>query len=84
MGEKQGEVLEAMKERLAERGIEADDVTMESKLSDDLGLDSLDTVEVTLGLEEKFGIDIDDSELEDVETVGDAVNLIEKKISAAA
>jgi acyl carrier protein len=84
MGEKQGEVLEAMKERLAERGIEGDDVKMESKLSDDLGLDSLDTVEVTLGLEEKFGIDIDDSELEDVETVGDAVNLIEKKISAAA
>ncbi|CAN5661989.1 acyl carrier protein [soil metagenome] len=84
MGEKQGEVLEAMKERLAERGIQGDDVKMESKLSDDLGLDSLDTVEVTLGLEEKFGIDIDDSELEDVETVGDAVNLIEKKISAAA
>lgn len=84
MGEKRGEVLEAMKERLAERGIEGDDVKMESKLSDDLGLDSLDTVEVTLGLEEKFGIDIDDSELEDVETVGDAVNLIEKKISAAA
>ncbi len=84
MGEKQGEVLEAMKERLAERGIEGDNVTMDSKLSDDLGLDSLDTVEVTLGLEEKFGIDIDDSELEDVETVGDAVNLIEKKISAPA
>lgn len=84
MGEKRGEVLEAMKERLAERGIEGDDVKMESKLSDDLGLDSLDTVEVTLGLEEKFGIDIDDSELEDVETVGDAVNLIEKKISTAA
>ena len=84
MADKQGEVLDAMKERLAERGIEGDDVKMESKLSDDLGLDSLDTVEVTLGLEEKFGIDIDDSELEDVETVGDAVNLIEKKISAAA
>jgi acyl carrier protein len=78
---KRDEVLEAIKEHLGQRGIEASDVTEESHLVNDLGLDSLDTVELTLGLEEKFGIEIPDTELENVATVGDAATLIEKKLS---
>ncbi len=84
MSEKQTEIFEAVKDRLAERGIDAEDVKMESSLSGDLGLDSLDTVELTLGLEERFNIEIPDSELEDLETVGDAVGLIEKKLAVQA
>jgi acyl carrier protein len=81
MAEKREEILSAIKEHLAERGIEATDVSETSDLANDLGLDSLDTVEMTLGLEERFGIEIPDTELEGVTTVGDAVSLIEKKMS---
>ena len=81
MGEKREEILTAIQEHLAERGIDATDVSEGSELSKDLGLDSLDTVELTLGLEERFGIEIPDTELEGVSTVGDAVTLIEKKVS---
>ena len=78
---KREEVLDAIKEHLGQRGIEASDVNEDSHLVNDLGLDSLDTVELTLGLEEKFGIEIPDTELENVATVGDAATLIEKKLS---
>jgi acyl carrier protein len=78
---KREEVLEAIKDHLGQRGIEAGDVSEQSHLVNDLGLDSLDTVELTLGLEERFGIEIPDNELEGVATVGDAVTLIEKKLS---
>ena len=81
MGAKREEILTAIQEHLAERGIDATDVSENSDLAKDLGLDSLDTVELTLGLEERFGIEIPDTELEDVSTVGDAVTLIEKKVS---
>lgn len=78
---KREEVLEAIKDHLGQRGIEAGEVGEQSHLVNDLGLDSLDTVELTLGLEERFGIEIPDTELEGVATVGDAVTLIEKKLS---
>jgi acyl carrier protein len=81
MAEKREEIMTAIKEHLAERGIEVTDVSEASDLANDLGLDSLDTVEMTLGLEERFGIEIPDTELEGVTTVGDAVTLIEKKMS---
>jgi acyl carrier protein len=78
---KREEVLEAIKDHLGQRGIEGGEVSEQSHLVNDLGLDSLDTVELTLGLEERFGIEIPDTELEGVATVGDAVTLIEKKLS---
>jgi acyl carrier protein len=78
---KREEVLEAIKDHLGQRGIEAGEVGEQSHLVNDLGLDSLDTVELTLGLEERFGIEIPDTELEGVATVGDAATLIEKKLS---
>ncbi|MBA3430844.1 MAG: acyl carrier protein [Actinobacteria bacterium] len=84
MADKKDEIFEALKERLVERGIEADKVTLDANLVQDLGLDSLDTVEVTMGLEEKFSVEIADEELEDVATVGDAVGLVEKKLAVGA
>lgn len=75
------EILQAVKEHLAGRGIDADKVTPEAELLGDLDLDSLDTVELTLGLEERFGIEIPDSELEGVTTVNDAIDLIERKVA---
>ena len=84
MDEKREEILKTMRTQLAERGIEADKVQYDASLAQDLGLDSLDTVEMTLGLEESFGIEIPDSDLEDVATVGDAVDLIQRKLAVGA
>lgn len=84
MAQKREEILAIVKEQLQERGIDTAEVTTESHLAKDLGLDSLDVTELTLGLEERFGIEIPDEELEDIGTVGDAVTLIEKKLSVGA
>ncbi|MDQ3783815.1 MAG: acyl carrier protein [Actinomycetota bacterium] len=78
------EIFGALKEGLLERGIDEDKITYEADLVRDLGLDSLDTVEVTMGLEERFGVEIPDTELEDVATVSDAVGLVEKKMAVGA
>lgn len=75
------EILETIKDHLAGRGIDREKVTPEAELLGDLDLDSLDTVELTLGLEEKFEIEIPDTELEDVTTVNDAIDLIEQKVA---
>jgi acyl carrier protein len=47
----------------------------------DLGADSLDSVELIMGFEEEFGIEIPDEEAEQIKTVGDAVDFIEKKLA---
>jgi acyl carrier protein len=83
VAEKRQEIFDALKEHLVGRGIESDKVSFEADLQDDLGLDSLDTVEMTVGLEERFGIEIPDEELEGVKLVGDAVDLIEKKVAVS-
>jgi acyl carrier protein len=81
MTDKQQEIFAAVRDHLGERGIEADTVTMDADLAGDLGLDSLDTVELTLALEQQFNIEIPDTELEDLSTVRDAVQLIEQKVA---
>ena len=60
-------------------GIEETKVTDESSFIDDLGADSLDTVELVMAFEEEFGSEISDSEAEKILTVGDAVKFIEGK-----
>ena len=80
----QHEVFEAVKQHLLGRGIEGEKITMDAELVRDLDLDSLDTMELTLGMEEQFGIEIPDAELEDLVTVGDAVALIQRKLSVSA
>ncbi len=60
-------------------GIEETKVTPESKFIDDLGADSLDTVELVMAFEEKFGIEIPDDAAETIQTVQDAIKFIEEK-----
>ena len=60
-------------------GIEEEKVTEEASFIDDLGADSLDTVELVMAFEEEFGSEISDSDAEKILTVGDAVKFIENK-----
>ena len=60
-------------------GIEESKVVAEANFIDDLGADSLDTVEPVMAFEEEFGSEISDSEAEKILTVGDAVKFIESK-----
>ena len=59
--------------------IEETKVTDESSFIDDLGADSLDTVELVMAFEEEFGSEISDNEAEKILTVGDAIKFIESK-----
>ena len=60
-------------------GIDESKVNPESKFIDDLGADSLDTVELVMAFEEEFGSEISDNEAEKILTVGDAIKFIESK-----
>ena len=60
-------------------GAEADKVTDTASFIDDLGADSLDTVELVMAFEEEFGIEIPDDAAENILTVGDAINFIDSK-----
>ena len=62
-------------------GIEVEKVTDEASFIDDLGADSLDTVELVMAFEEEFGSEISDSEAEKILTVGDTSGFIENKSS---
>jgi acyl carrier protein len=60
--------------------VEPDKVTKEASFADDLDADSLDLVELVMALEEQFNITVDESELEGVETVGQAFDLVTSKL----
>ena len=60
-------------------GVDETKVTNESNFIDDLGADSLDTVELVMAFEEEFGSEISDTEAEKILTVGDAIKFIENK-----
>ena len=59
-------------------------VTMDAKFGDDLDADSLDLVELVMGLEERFDISVPEEDLESVTTVGNAVDLVLAKVAAKA
>ncbi|TVP76332.1 MAG: acyl carrier protein [Gemmatimonadales bacterium] len=61
-----------------ELGVEADKVAADASFVEDLGADSLDTVELVMAFEEEFGIDIPDEDAEQMRTVGDAVDYLTK------
>ena len=61
--------------------VDAAKVTLEAKFKEDLGSDSLDLVEFVMALEEEFGISVPESDLEGVDTVGKAFNLVTSKVS---
>jgi len=69
------EVKEVIVEQL---NVASDEVKPEAKFVEDLGADSLDVVEMIMALEEKFEIEIPDSDAEKIQTVQDVVNYIEK------
>ena len=71
-----GKVKEIVADHL---GIDDVKVTEEASFIDDLGADSLDTVELVMAFEEEFGSEISDSEAEKILTVGDAIKFIENK-----
>jgi len=60
-------------------GVKQEEVTDQAKFIEDLGADSLDTVELVMALEEEFGIEIPDEDAEKMICVGDAVKYIEEK-----
>ena len=75
------EVFEKVKGLFVEDlGIDDSKVTMEAKLEEDLEIDSLGIVEVVMAFEDEFEIEIDDDELADVSTVGQAVQLLHSLI----
>jgi acyl carrier protein len=61
-----------------ELGVEPEKVTREASFVEDLGADSLDTVELVMAFEEEFGMEIPDEEAEKLQTVGDAIDYITK------
>jgi acyl carrier protein len=71
---------EKVKEVIAKQlGVNASEVTVESSFVDDLGADSLDTVELVMAFEETFGIEIPDEDAEKIIKVKDAIDYIKKK-----
>ena len=66
-----------------ELGVEREKLTNEASFMEDLGADSLDTVELVMAFEEEFGCEIPDDAAEQIQTVGDAVKFLEKQAKAA-
>lgn len=74
---------EKVKSVIAEQlGVKPEEVTDKAKFVDDLGADSLDTVELVMALEEEYGIEIPDEDAEKLTTVGDAIKYIEEKLAS--
>jgi acyl carrier protein len=64
-------------------GVDESEVTPEASITDDLGADSLDQVELVMAFETEFNIDIPDEEAEKIKTVGDAVKRIDESTAGA-
>ena len=79
------DVAQKVKSIIAEQlGAKTENVTDTASFVDDLGADSLDTVELVMALEEEFGIEIPDEDAEKMSNVGEAVRYIEEKVSKAS
>ena len=79
------EVFATLKSAAAEvLGVDESAVTEDAKFKDDLDADSLDLVELVMALEEKLDISVPEEDLEGVETVGNALDLIASKVAAKA
>lgn len=64
-------------------GVDGSEISRDASFTDDLGADSLDTVELIMEFEKEFDITIPDEEAEDIQTVGDAVDYLEDKTAEA-
>ena len=75
------EIAEKVKSIVTEQlGVDAEEVTPEAAFIEDLGADSLDTVELVMAFEEEFGIVIPDEEADKIRTVGEAIKYIEEHV----
>lgn len=73
-------VFEKVKAILSEQfDVEGDSITLESSITEDLGADSLDVVDLLMSIEDEFEVEVPDSEVENIKTVGDLVKYIEDK-----
>ena len=76
------EHFDKVKEIIVDKlGVEDGKITMKAKFIDDLGADSLDTVELIMQFEEEFGIEIPDEDAEGLVSVGEAVDYISQKLN---
>ncbi|MCJ8281239.1 MAG: acyl carrier protein [Rivularia sp. ALOHA_DT_140] len=81
----QAEIFEKVKKIVAEQlGVEDEKITPNAHFANDLGADSLDTVELVMALEEEFDIEIPDEAAEKITTVQEAVDYINSKVAASA
>ena len=79
------EIREKIKKIVVENlGVSEEQVTDDAQFAQDLGADSLDQVELVMSLEEEFGAEIRDEDADSLNTVGDAINYIEKRIADKA
>jgi len=88
LGKEAGKIMsvdfDKIKKIIVDRlGVDESEVTMEASFVDDLGADSLDTLELVMALEEEFGIEIPDEDAEKIATVGDAIKYIQEKLKSA-
>ena len=76
-------VADKIKEAIIDKlGVEESQIAPEASFIDDLGADSLDTVELIMALEEEFDLEIPDEDAEKMTTVGEAIKYIEEKAAA--
>ena len=77
--------LEAIKKALSEEFfVDENEITEESRLKEDLGIDSLASMQLILDMEQKFNIHVEDEEVMEIETVADVIALLEKKTKEEA
>lgn len=73
--------LDKLKQIISEvLNVDEDEITMETKFVDDLGADSLDVLQIIMGIEQEFDVEIDTEEVENIASVGDAVEKIRKAL----
>ncbi|AAQ66766.1 MULTISPECIES: acyl carrier protein [Porphyromonas] len=77
MSEVEKKVIDLVVDKL---NVEASEVTREASFSNDLGADSLDTVELMMNFEKEFNMSIPDDQAQEIKTVGDAIDYIEKNL----
>lgn len=74
-------VFEKVRDILCEQlDVDEEKVTMEANITDDLGADSLDIVDLVMSLEEEFDVEVPDEEVENIKVVGDIVKFIESHV----
>lgn len=75
-------VFEKIKKILAEQlDVDAEEMSLDTKIADDLGADSLDVVELLMAIEDEFDVEIPDEEIERLKTIGDVVEYIQNNMA---